>query len=214
MNKTMRFFRAISYQWLVLQKFKKKVPFYIILLFSSLFIPTIILPPLVTQAAEISFLDVRLNGDELIVSTTVRLDQQFIDEAKNGIQKELLFYIDLFRVWKTWPDEYVFGNLIEKRITGDVIKGEYILNSYDRNRKRIIEKKYKTFESMIKEMTELKGIQLLNIKGLEPGDYYVRVTVESRIRKLPPVIGYILFFVPEKEFSIFKDSNIFKIGPK
>lgn len=214
MNKTMRFFRAIRYQWLVLQKFKKKAPFYIILLFSSLFIPTIILPPLVTQAAEISFLDVRLNGDELIVSTTVRLDQQFIDEAKNGIQKELLFYIDLFRVWKTWPDEYVFGNLIEKRITGDVIKGEYILNSYDRNRKRIIEKKYKTFESMIKEMTELKGIQLINIKGLEPGDYYVRVTVESRIRKLPPVIGYILFFVPEKEFSIFKDSNIFKIGPK
>ncbi len=181
----------------------------IILLLSGLFILYMTGSGL---AAEIGSLDVRINGDELVVSTSVILDESFVKEAKNGVQKELIFYIDLFKVWRNWADEYVFGNSIERKIVGDVIKGEYILHSYDRNRRRIIEKRYKSFESMLKEMREIKSLPLLNIKGLAPGDYYIKVTVESRLRRLPPVVGYLLFFVPEKEFSVSRESPVFRIG--
>lgn len=165
-------------------------------------------------AQEIENLDVRINGDDLIVSTSVSLPESFIQEIKNGIQKELIFYIDLFRVWKDWPDEYVFGNLITKKITGDVIKGEYIMSSFDRNKKVILEKKFKSLESMLKEMRVINSLILINIKGMEPGDYYVKITVESRLRRLPPVVGYLLFFIPEKEFSISRDSSLFRLGSR
>lgn len=170
--------------------------------------------PQIIYAQEINNLDVKIKSEELVVSASIILNEEFINEIKNGIQKELIFYIDLFRVWKYWPDEYVFGNSIVRKIEGDVIKGEYIMSSFDRNRKVIIEKKFKSLESMLRAMAEIGPLPLINIKGMESGDYYVRVTVESRLRKLPPVVGYILFFIPEKEFSITKDSPVFRLGSR
>jgi hypothetical protein len=57
-------------------------------------------------------------------------------------------------------------------------------------------------------------LKLTNIRELDPGEYFVKITVDSKIRKLPPVIGYILFFVSENEFSISKDSQRFQINKK
>ncbi len=184
----------------------------IILLLAGLLIPMLTLS--VAFAAEIKTLDVAINNGEITVSGSVALDEAFINETKNGIQKELVFYIDLFRVWKNWADEYVTGNIIERKIAGDVIKGEYLIRSFDRNRKVIIERKFRSFESMMEWFTEVKSLHLINIKSIEPGEYYVRFTVESRLRKLPPVVGYLLFFIPEKEFSVYKDSPVFKIGER
>jgi hypothetical protein len=48
---------------------------------------------------------------------------------------------------------------------------------------------------------------------MEPGTYFVRVSAESKIRKLPPVIGYFMIFLPENEFKITKDSSFITIGP-
>jgi hypothetical protein len=190
------------------QGYIKQVVFLILL------ISGLLNPASFAYGAEIKELNVKINGEEVVVSTSVELDEAFINEARNGIQKELLFYIDLFRVWKGWADEYVTGNFIERKIIGDVIKGEYILSSFDRNRKVIVERRFRSFESMIKWMTEIRDLPLMNIKGIEPGDYYVRITVESRLRRLPPVLSYLLFFIPEKEFSISKDSIPFKIETK
>ncbi len=213
MNKIMSYIRSIK-QVSFTYSARYIWPF-IILLLVGLFSPLGDYPLMdVVYGAEITGVDVRVDNEELIVSTSVLFDETFINEAKNGIQKELIIYVDLFRVWKGWPDEYVIGNIIERRITGDVIKGEYILTSFDRNRKIIVERKFKSFESMIKWMSEIKALPLINIKGVESGEYYVRVTVESRLRRLPPVVGYLLFFIPEKEFSISKDSPLFKLGPK
>jgi len=49
------------------------------------------------------------------------------------------------------------------------------------------------------------------MREIEPGQYFVRVTIESKIRKLPPVIGYLLIFLSENEFKIVKDSGFFAI---
>ena len=65
---------------------------------------------------------------------------------------------------------------------------------------------------MVKWALSINDLKLANIRELEPGVYFVRVTVESKIRKLPPVIGYFMIFSAENEFKIKKDSFTFSAG--
>ncbi len=92
----------------------------------------------------------------------------------------------------------------------DPVKSEYIATSGDGN--VLIRKRFKSFEAMIKWALSIDNLRLADKKELEPGVYYVRVTVESKIRKLPPVIGYFMIFLPENEFRIKKNSPSFTIG--
>ncbi len=165
-----------------------------------------------SYSQEIDSIEVRFKGDDLYVRTSFRPGERFIEEARNGIRKELKILIDLFRVWENWPDEYIYGVEIINRITGDALRGEFVATSLNRSRRVIVEKRFRSFDSMILWLTSINSLHLVNVKSLEPGEYYIKVTVESIIKKLPPVIGYLLFFVPEKEFSISKDSEIFRVG--
>jgi hypothetical protein len=65
---------------------------------------------------------------------------------------------------------------------------------------------------MLNWALSIKSQQVTHLKELEPANYFVRVSVESRLRSLPPVIGYLLFFVPEKEFKVRADSPPFPVG--
>jgi hypothetical protein len=67
---------------------------------------------------------------------------------------------------------------------------------------------------MLKWALSFDDLKLANVRDLEPGTYFVRVTVESKIRELPPVIGYFMIFLPENEFKIRKDSSFFSIGAR
>lgn len=167
-----------------------------------------------SHSQEINSIQVVLNGDNLFVSASFNPGERFLEEAKNGIKKELRIYIDLFRVWRYWPDEFVYGVEIINRITGDAVKGEFIATSLNRQKRVLVEKRFRTFGSMLSWLTTINSLNLINTKSLEEGDYYVKITVESVIKQLPPVIGYLLFFVPEKEFSIDMDSETFRIGKK
>jgi hypothetical protein len=64
---------------------------------------------------------------------------------------------------------------------------------------------------MISWALSVRDMKLANIREIEPGEYFVRVTIESKIRKLPPVIGYLFIFLSENEFKIVKDSGVFVI---
>ncbi|WP_333654096.1 DUF4390 domain-containing protein [Dissulfurispira sp.] len=163
-------------------------------------------------AIEISAVNVKMQNNDIYVTTSLKPDSKFMDDMNNGLSKEFTFYIDLFRVWSIWPDEFVTGRKLVKILKSNPIKREYIAASVDGNVQ--VEKRFKDLESMVEWAMNIIDIKLTNIKELEPGEYFVKITVDSRIRKLPPVIGYFLFFVPEKEFSISKDSQIFKINPK
>ncbi|GAB4422427.1 MAG: hypothetical protein OHK0032_17920 [Thermodesulfovibrionales bacterium] len=170
----------------------------------------ILLLPFDVFGAEIVGPEVRLANNEVSVMTGLVLDGKNIDELKNGVSKEITFYIDLFRVWKIWPNEFIAGKKLIKTLRCDPIKKEYTATSFDGA--TLIKKRFRDFDSMLGWALNLKDIKLINIKEIEPSDYFVRVTVESRLRNLPPVIGYLLFFVPEKEFKVTKDSPAFAIG--
>jgi len=164
------------------------------------------------NAAEITDIGFRLADNELYVSTVIRPDQKILDELNDGLSKEFTFYIDLFRVWNIWPDEFVLGQKIITTLQSNPIKRDYVATRVTGNIS--LKKRFTDLEAMVNWAMALPEIKLKNVKELEAGTYFIKVTAESRIRKLPPVIGYLLFFVPDKDFSISKNSSTFGINTK
>jgi len=154
--------------------------------------------------------EVTIQNNEIYVTTSLSLEEKYLQELRNGIAKEFKFYIDLFKVWKMWPDEFVLGKSLIRTLKCDPVKSEFIATSFDGS--TITEKRFRSLESMTKWALGINQLKLTNIKELEPGTYFVRVMVESKIRKLPPIIRYLLIFLPENEFKITGDSPFFSIG--
>ncbi|MEW6066713.1 MAG: DUF4390 domain-containing protein [Nitrospirota bacterium] len=183
----------------------KLFSFYILLITCYLlFLPSI------SDAVEITGPDVTFQNNDIYITTSLLLDEKYLEEIRNGINKEIRFYIDLFRIWKIWPDEFITGKKFVKTLKCDPVKKEYVATSSDGN--ILIEKRFKSFETMIQWVININNLKLASIRELEIGGYFVRITVESKIRNLPPVIGYFLIFLPENEFKIEKDSPAFDIG--
>lgn len=181
-----------------------QIAFCFLLLFCCL-----LFPPSIARSAEIIGPETKIVNNEIHVTTGLMLDKKQLDDVKNGIAKEITFYIDLFRVWNMWPDEFVLGKTIVKTLRVDPIKKEYVAASSDGM--TIVEKRFNELDSLLKWALSIRDIKLTNTRELEPDNYFVRITVESRLRKLPPVISYLFFFVPEKEFTKVKDSSNFSV---
>jgi hypothetical protein len=163
-----------------------------------------------SSAAGITGFEVTLKSNEIYVTVSLALEGKYLQELRNGIEKELIFYVDLFKVWKMWPDEFVLGKSLTRTLKCDPVKSEFIATSYDGN--IIVEKRFKSFESMTNWALSIDELKLTNMRELDPGMHFVRITVESKIRKLPPLIGHFIIFLSENEFKISKDSSHFPIG--
>ena len=190
----------------------KKTFFYKFLLSASCWLLISFFSTAYVFASEISAVNVKLVNNELLISTSVNPDPKFIESMTEGMSKEFVFYIDLFRVWKVWPDEFVIGKKIVKILKSDPIKREYVATTFEGN--TYVEKRFKNVESMLGWAMNISEMKLTNVRELEAGTYFVKIAVESTIRKLPPVIGYLFFFVPEKEFNISKNSQPLPINMK
>jgi len=70
---------------------------------------TLILPVL-SEAQVITGPEVKLVNNDIYVSFALNLEDKNLQEIKRGIDKELKVNVDLFRIWKVWPDEFVLGN--------------------------------------------------------------------------------------------------------
>ncbi len=170
--------------------------------------------PAVSRASDIEITgpDVQIGDNHIRVTTSLSLNDKLTEELRNGATKEFKFSIDLFRVWKMWPDEFVSGKSLVRTVKADPITMEYRATSNDGI--TITQKKFKSFDSMIQWALLIDDLKIAQVSELEKSTYFVRVTVESKIRKLPPVIGYFMIFLPENEFSIRKDSPPFLIGAR
>ncbi len=161
--------------------------------------------------SEITGPQVTLKNHELFVTTSLSLDKNYLHEIRDGIEKELIFYVDLFRVWNMWPDEFILGKSITRTLKCDPVKSEFVATSFNGN--TIIEKRFKSLESMMSWALTIQELKLTNIRELEPGTHFVKITAASKIRKLPPLIGPFLIFLSENEFKISKESPHFRIRP-
>ena len=169
----------------------------------------IMLMPLASESQTISGPEVKLVNHDLFVTFSMGLEDKSIEAMRKGVDKELKFYIDLFKVWKAWPDEFVLGKAYVRTVKVDPIKKEFVATSSDGS--VLIEKRFKSFDSMLAWTVSFRDLKLTNIREFEPGQYFVRITVESKVRKLPPVIGYLFIFISENEFKIVRDSAFFPI---
>ncbi len=165
-----------------------------------------------SYAAEISAINVNISNNDIYVTASVRLDSKIMNDLQEGLSKEFVFYIDLFRRWGIWPNEFVTGKRLTKMLMSNPIRREYTAVSIEGNIHT--EKRFRSMDSMVEWATNFQNIKLANIRQLENGTYFVRFTAESRIRRLPPVVGHFLFFVPEKEFNVSKNSLPFEINYK
>ena len=177
--------------------------------YSILLLMVILLLPLESESQTLSVPEVKIVNNDLFVTFSLGLEGKSIESMRNGVDKELKFYLDLFRVWKLWPDEFVLGKAYVRTVKVDPIKKEFTATSSDGS--VLIEKRFKSFETMLAWTVSFNDLKLTNVRELDPAQYFVRITVESKIRKLPPVIGYLFIFVSENEFKIVRDSALFPI---
>lgn len=140
-----------------------------------------------------------VNGTEIAASSRIALDPAYIEEIRKGVQKEVIFYIDLYRVWKRWPDEFVTGRSIERILHCDNVKQEHTVRTSEEGSPQV--KRFKTCDELIAWATRVEGIGLLvPTPEAESNTYYVRVSAESRMLRLPPFVDMLLFFIRVDEF--------------
>ncbi len=174
------------------------------------------LPPPKARASEnenkVVGLTINVRGDDVYVSARLALDAALMKDLRAGIEKKLIFYVDLFRHWSSWPDEFIMGKKIERDVGCDNLKGEYTIVSRERGWTE--KTRYASCNELINNALILKNIKLSGLRGLTKGRYYIRVTAESKLMNLPPLLGQMFFFIKDKEFSVHTDSAIVNLGDR
>jgi len=165
--------------------------------------------PRAVSAAQVLGPDVKIKNGNILASASLVLESQQMDEISKGVSKEIIFYVDLFRVWKSWPDEFVLGQSFVRTLSCDPVKKEFKATSLSGS--RLVEKRFSSCEGLMGWALVLPEVSLTNTGELEPGEYFVKVTVESRLRRLPPFINLLFFFVKEKEFTVTGESPLFPL---
>ena len=170
----------------------------------------VVLFPATAISAEILGPKVIIQNNDIIVNTGLIYLDDIEATMRSGIEKEIVFTIELFRVWSFWPDEFVVSKKVQRIIKYDNLRGEYHASSYDGISR--VSKKVTDFNVMKAWTFSVDEVNLANMRELEPGSYYLRVVVESKSRELPRVIGLLMLFIPEVEMSLAKESKPFDVG--
>jgi hypothetical protein len=170
----------------------------------------LMLLPLSARAQEIVGPDVKINEGHIVASTTLKLSENHLEDISKGISKEIDISLDLFRVWNSWPDEFVVGAKFTRTLSCDPMKKEFVATSLYEYTLR--EKRFSDCESLLEWALTVKDVTLASVTDVEPGKYFVKVRAEGRIRKLPPVVGYLFFFVKEKDFKLKTKSAPFTVS--
>jgi hypothetical protein len=167
---------------------------------------TVISLPLKGLTIEILEPEIEIQDNDIIVNTGLTDLKEIEPIINSGIEKEIVFTIELLRQWRFWPDEFVVSKKIRRTIRYDNLRGQYIASSKEDGSK--IERRFKDFNNSLRNwLFRVDGLNLANIKELEPGRYYIRVLVESKSRELPKMIGLLMLFIPEVEMSLAKESK-------
>ncbi len=156
------------------------------------------------QAVEVP--RVLLREGQVVVSFGLRPSEQFQRQLRKGISKELIIRVDLYRRWRGWPDEFILGKKLTRRLVCDPLKEQYILGQGGKD------SHLKDCQEVLRRASVLQGLVLTSTKELPPGAYFVRVSVHSRLRRLPPLLGLLLFFLRQEELQGQADSPVFHLG--
>jgi hypothetical protein len=154
--------------------------------------------------------EMEIIDNNIIVNLSIADVTEFEKILKSGVEKEIVFTVELMRDWRFWPDEFVVSKKIEKIIKYDNLRDQYQASSYDGINRE--ERYFKDYTTMKNWILNVNAINLANTRELEHGRYYIRIIVESKSREQLPLIGFLMHFIPEVDMSLAKESQPFIIG--
>lgn len=153
--------------------------------------------------------DMEIVDNNIIVNLSIDNVAELEDTIRSGIKKEIVFTVELLRVWRFWADEYVVSKRITKVIKYDNLREQYLASTD--NGIITVDNHFKDYNSMKDWIFTVNGVNLANIRELEPDSYYLRIVVESKSIEQLPVIGYMMHFIPEVEMTLAKESEPFVV---
>jgi len=152
----------------------------------------------------------KIKDNDIIVNVSIENVQEFKDIIMTGIAKEIIFTIELLRQIRFWPDEFIVSKKIKRVIRYDNLRDQFLAISDDGI--NVEELHFRDFESMQRWLFDIRAVDLVNIRELYPGRYYLRVVVKSRSLEHLPLVGFLMHFVPEVDMSLSQKSRVFKLG--
>jgi hypothetical protein len=181
-------------------------------LFAFMAILLLILAPSFVNASSLKIVGpyTIIDDSAIIVNTGIVNVKELEKSILTGIEKEVVFTVELIRAWNFWPDEFVSAERIRKIIKYDNLRRQYWASSSSGTSNT--ETMLKDFAPMQKWLSSISPITLGNVKSMENGNYYVRVVVESKSREYPLLMGILMHLIPETEMSLAKESKPFVVG--
>lgn len=186
-------------------------------LFLLFFIPLFFIPiKTYGELSKISDIIVMEGKDEVVVSSSLLggFGKYFEEAIKNGFEKEITFYIEIYRIWNFWPDEFILSKKIQKTIKFDTLKNTYHATSYDGL--YLEERFFDDYDKMKAWISKLEGIKVASRGLLRPNaNYFVRIRADSKYKRPSPLIENLLFFIPTTDFETpWKRSTPFSLRLK
>jgi hypothetical protein len=148
---------------------------------------------------------VKVRSNTILVSTGINLDKESIELIQKGVPQEATFYIDLFRQWDRWPDEFVVGMKIVQGFSCDPVKKEYVATS--KRGKTINRRRFNTCEQLINWSMSLPDEKIVTTAEMEKGAYYIKVGVKRKSKRLPLFFDLLFFFLPGEK-SMERNSSL------
>ena len=159
--------------------------------------------PSLLQADEATLSDIIVTNtqDDLLVFFNIQgsFTREMEEAILNGIPATFTIIIRLYKTRTIWFDASISSLRLQHTIKYDSLKDEFrITRSADPENELVT----KDFEVAKKAMTEIRDIEVIPLKKLEPGGrYQLRLKAELEKVKLPLYLHYVLFFVTLWDFE-------------
>lgn len=150
------------------------------------------------------------NKDILISAKLIKAFNNSIEEdIKNGIPKDLFYYILLKKKESIWFDEEILSVTIKHTIKYNILKKQYIVTTREgtKNSQRVFE----NYQEMVDLISRINNVKLADTDLLKAKDsYYVSIKAQMKATTIPFYLDYFFFFFPFLELDTpWADSSIF-----
>ncbi|MBI5746017.1 MAG: DUF4390 domain-containing protein [Nitrospirae bacterium] len=159
---------------------------------------------------KITDLSVTIQNKDILVSAKLikAINSTIEEDIKNGIPKDLFYYILLKRKQNIWIDEEILSVTLKYTIKYDILKKQYIVTSREgtKNSQRVIE----NYQEMVDLSSRVNNVKLADTDILNAKEsYYVSVKAQMKATAIPLHLDYFFFFIPFLELDTpWADSSI------
>jgi hypothetical protein len=157
-------------------------------------------------------LSVKQQDGRIDVSAVLKpgLGSHLDDDLRQGLAKDLYYYLVLKQRQRVWFDEEIVAVTIKHSIKYDLLKREYVVTSrLPSGTTQTIVPDFKSARDLV---SRVDHVPVADVRRLKRGkNYLVSVKAEMKAPQLPLYLDYFLFFIPFLEIDTeWRDSATFR----